>query len=589
MPYLFSAAPRRAASAAPASAPASCSSPPGAVGARIPLRWVFAACAMSYACAGAAQLIPNAGDALRGIEGPRPALEPSAPPVLTRPPAQTDAPRSPAGDEAGATVIVSRYDFEQNTVFDETTLRALLDDTLHTPQSFQALQAAAARITAFYHERGYVLARAYLPPQEIENGRVRIRVAEGRYDQIVINNTSRVRDAVLARPLAPLRRDTPLQAGPLERSLLLLSDLPGVEVSGTLRPAGTQGATDLVVDVAPGPMISGSVEADNHGGLYTGEHRLGGSLDLSNPLALGDQASIRLLGTDGRQRYYRAAYQLPVTPWSTRLGVAHSQMRYRLGKEFDELDAHGRANSDSIFISQPLLRSRNLSVYGQVQYERQRLRDDIDLFELSSEKRLDSWTASLSANGQDRLLGGGLSSGSISYSTGRLRILDEDERYVDRRTARTAGRSHRINLDAARLQRLSDRFQLYSQASAQWAGGNLDSSQKFSLGGAYSVRAYPLGAASGDQGWMLGTELRYLPAPAWQLSTFVEGGAVQFNKRPWMAGRNRQTLGGAGVGALWTGDRRQIGMSLAWRIGRYDEATGPERSPRIWLQAAQYF
>lgn len=558
-------------------------------GAAATLRRLFAVCALGYACAGAAQLIPNAGDAMRGVEGPRPTLEPAAPPILDRPAEPPPERQPPAGEDGGATVIVSRYDFEQNSAFDEATLRALLDDTLGKPLSFHDLQGAVARITAFYHEQGYVLARAYLPPQEIENGQVRIRIAEGFYDQILVNNTSRVRDGVLARPLAPLHRGTPVQARSLESSLLLLSDLPGVAVRGTLRPAGTPGATDLIVDVSPGPMVSGSVEADNYGGLYTGEYRLGGSLNVNNPLALGDQASLRLLGTDGRQRYYRAAYQLPVTPWSTRLGVAHSTMRYRLGKEFEELQAHGRANIDSIFLSQPLARTRNLAVYGQIQYERQRLRDDIDLFELSNEKRLNSWTASLSANGQDQVLGGGLSSASLGYSTGRLRIVDDVERFVDRQTADTAGRSHRINLDAARLQRLSDRFQLYSQVSAQWASGNLDSSQKFSLGGAYSVRAYPLGAASGDQGWMLGTELRYLAGSDWQLSTFLEGGSVQFNKRPWTSGRNRLTLGGAGVGALWTGDRRQVGVSLAWRIGRYDEATGPERSPRLWLQAAQYF
>ncbi|WP_318531834.1 ShlB/FhaC/HecB family hemolysin secretion/activation protein, partial [Pseudomonas huaxiensis] len=83
-----------------------------------------------------------------------------------------------------------------------------------------------------------------------------------------------------------------VRSAELERSLLLLSDTPGVEVKSTLKPGASVGATDLLVDVTPGPLLSGSVDADNYGNRYTGEYRLGGTLNVNSPLGLGDRLTL---------------------------------------------------------------------------------------------------------------------------------------------------------------------------------------------------------------------------------------------------------------------------------------------------------
>jgi len=139
---------------------------------------------------------------------------------------------------------------------------------------------------------------------------------EGRFGRVELSNQSRARDAVLRAPLASLDTGAVVNSADLERSLLLLNDLPGVRAKGTLRAGQVPGSSDLLVDAQPGPWASGSLEADNFGGYHTGEFRLGGSFNLNNPLGLGDQLNLRLLGTDRDQRYWRGAYQLPVGPWS---------------------------------------------------------------------------------------------------------------------------------------------------------------------------------------------------------------------------------------------------------------------------------
>ena len=140
-----------------------------------------------------------------------------------------------------------------------------------------------------------------------------------------------------------------------------------------------------------------------------------------------------------------------------------------------------------------------------------------------------------------------------------------------------------------RLQRLSDRFSLYTQLQGQWADGNLDSSEKISLGGAYGVRAYPQGEASGDQGWLANLELRYALTDAWQLSTFVDHGEVRLNKDAWSNGENHRSLSAAGVGARWAAYGWQVNAVAAWKLGNDDPQSDVDRSPRVWAQVVRFF
>ena len=72
------------------------------------------------------------------------------------------------------------------------------------------------------------------------------------------------------------------------------------------------GTSDLLVDITPGPLLSGSVDFDNAGNRYTGEWRVGATVNFNNPLGLGDVASLRLLTSGEGLKYARASYQLQV-------------------------------------------------------------------------------------------------------------------------------------------------------------------------------------------------------------------------------------------------------------------------------------
>ncbi len=527
---------------------------------------------------------PDAGQSIRDIE--------QAP--LRLPPRQTldlDLPDAPPTEvkAGGPRVQVTAFTLSGNAAIGTDELLPLLADLRGRAVSLGELQAGANRLTRLYRERGYPLARAYLPAQEIDHGVVRIAVLEGRYGQVQLQNHSRVGAAALA-PLAALKPGSAVRGESLERSLLLLSDTPGVEVKSTLKPGTAVGATDLVVEVQPGPLVTGSVDADNYGNRFTGEYRLGGTLNLNSPLGLGDQLSLRALGSDEDQHYYRAAYQLPLGAWATQLDVAYSDMDYDLAKDFGELDAHGNARISSAYVIQPLLRSRDFSLYAQLQFDDKRLKDDIDLFDAKSDKRSRVVSAALNGNARDNLLGGGVSSFALAFSQGRLNIDGAANRAYDDLGAGIQGNFNKLNPSLVRLQRLSERFSLYTQVQGQWSDANLDSSEKLSLGGAYGVRAYPQGESSGDQGWLANVELRYALAPAWQLSTFVDHGEVRLNKDRWSDGENHRSLSAAGLGASWADHGWRLNAVAAWRLGNADaRSDDAHRSPRIWAQLVRFF
>ncbi|WP_446904763.1 ShlB/FhaC/HecB family hemolysin secretion/activation protein [Burkholderia sp. YIM B11467] len=525
--------------------------------------------------------VPNAGSTMRDVETSRPALPPEAAPDLEIVPSESAAQPPP---EAGPRIVVRAFEVGGNTVFDSATLQALVAGLAGDTLGFADLQRAAERITAYYRERGYVLARAYLPKQDIEDGVVRIEVAEGRYGKIEIQNHSRVFDAVLRQPLSTLHSGDVVRGSSLERSLLLLDDLAGVGARGTLRPGEAPGTTDLVVEAERAAPASGSLEFDNFGAVSTGRYRVGGSVDVNAPLRLGDRLSLRGLGTDERQRYYRAAYQVPVGPASTRVGVAYSSVHYRVAGRFSDLEMSGRASVQTAYVVQPLVRGRDFSLTAQVQYENKNLRDEYGALELRNDKNIGLWTVGLSGNNQDGWLGGGRSGFSVMFGVGRLRGNDV---FAANELTKAIGSFAKLNLNAQRIQALGGRFQLYGQVSAQLASRNLDSSEKFSLGGPYGVRAYALGEGSGDQGWQASAELRYLVAPGWQVSTFVDAGGVQVNRHPWTHERNTQHMQAAGVGASWYGTKRQVTLTAALPLGRGSDS--PARSPSVWVQAAQYF
>jgi hemolysin activation/secretion protein len=182
-----------------------------------------------------AQQPPSAGGQLRQIP-PAPRPERTVPEVIVRP----QAAPAPLGAD-GARVRVNALRVTGATLFSESELIAAARVTPGSDATLEDLREAAARIAAFYNNKGYFLAQAYVPAQDVAGGAVTLAVVEGRYGQIDIRNRARLHESRAAGLLSGLESGQPVAHRPLERRLLLLSDIPGVRVTSTLAPGSASG------------------------------------------------------------------------------------------------------------------------------------------------------------------------------------------------------------------------------------------------------------------------------------------------------------------------------------------------------------
>lgn len=497
---------------------------------------------------------------------------------------------------AGPKFLVNALRVSGATHFSEAELIAATGFKPGSELSLADLRAFAAKITEFYNQAGYFVAQAYLPPQDVKNGTVTLAVIEGRYGKVSLDNRTKVSDRVFNDVLDGLNSGDPVVADPLERRLLIISDIPGVEVNSTLAPGSEVGSSDLTVGVTPGAPVTGSVEADNAGNPYTGVYRVGGTVNFNEPLGIGDVLSARILAsTTGGMKYGRASYQAQVEDGT--VGVAYTYFDYKLGRQFSSLNATGTEQIASLYGSYPIIRSYDDNLYGLIDFDSRTFQDKIGALSSVTDRQV--WVVSPGIRGDfhDMFGGGGWNFYSLIASFGTLDIQSPLARAADAATARTNGSYAKLYFSAARLQHLTDSLSLYGYVRGQIASKNLDINEKMELGGAYGVRAYPEGESFGDEGYIATLEARLL-LPRWidglpgdmQLIGFADTGAVTFNKDPWYVGSNSTSRSGAGVGIVWAeANNFSLSVTGAWRLGNQHATSAPDRFGGFWVQGVKYF
>ncbi|CAM3512933.1 Heme/hemopexin transporter protein HuxB precursor [Halomonas lysinitropha] len=498
---------------------------------------------------------------------------------------------------SSARIEVNALSLSGQSLYTEAELLSLTGFRPGTQLSLSDLQAMASRITNFYHQNGYFVAQAYLPAQSIEEGVVKIAVVEGRYGDITLRNQSNLSDELATGLLSDVDTGEVINRAPLESRLLLLSDIPGVNVQSTLVPGQSVGAADLIVDVTPGQRVTGSIDADNAGNYYTGEERLGGTIHINNLAGRGDVASLRVLSSFDGLDYARGAYQMQFGKATA--GVSYSHLEYEVGKEFRDLGVEGDAQITSVFGRYPLIRSRQTNLYAQLGYDYKTFEDRYDLLP-TVKKNANVVTAGFHGDHRDELGAGGLTAASVTLHAGEIDIETPSFRNDDAMTARSNGSYEKVDLSVMRVQQLTDIFSLYGSVSAQFASGNLDNSEKMSLGGMNGVRAYPQGEAFADEGYLATLEARLLLAGLSQrvpgnvhLLGFVDAGTVTIHKDPWNEiedADNDRTLSGAGVGVNWVDyNNFSVKSYYAHKLGNEEATAAPDSDGQFWLQLVKYF
>ena len=530
---------------------------------RIAIPIVFGTLQLAWVGAAFAQTQPSAGSLLRQQELAAP-LKP-----LQRPgAAEKELVRPPMPEISGVSVLVKSVRFSGvDGLATPAELQSLVQSSIGKHIGYPQLLQLADRVTDFLKAKGWFLARAYLPQQDLTDGTLEIALLSARLDGGLAGiDLSKPGVRLSEQHIRGILANTLLEAqtlginsADLERALLTLNEIPGINSQAALDRGKAPDTSRLQISVTEGPLFMPSASFDNTGNRYTGTNRANGQIRIMDPYGAGDAITLSAGASQGMAQG-AFSYSVPFGARGWSFATNASALRYELGADLSAKAFTGTARTLGANVSYPLILGNLLNLRGTLAADYKALNDLGNGLSLR-DKRLTTWSASLAGDSQDTLGGGAVNTFSINLVQGRLDLSkDAADLVLDLTTGRTHGNFAKINYAYGRLQKLPGAFSLFANLNGQIANGNLDSAEKFILGGSGGVRAYPGGEASGDSGWTASLELRYdMPAPTsmgnLQWMAFVDTGGITLNKNVWgpaaitnFDNTNNYGLTGAGLG-----------------------------------------
>lgn len=482
------------------------------------------------------------------------------------------------------------------------------------------LQLVADEITRYYREKGFFLARAVIPAQEVVEGIVAIRVLEGRLGQVIVEGNQRYSDNRLVDPFRDNIGDL-VTVEAIENSLLTLKDYPGLSAVGVFQPGSEVGSADLLINVSAEERFAYTIRADNHGTRFTGENRLLGDVIWNSPFNYGDMLELTVLQTyqPDNSVFGAIKYQAPLKDPRHKLGIELTNNTFdvaSLTATGSGTDAGGVSEIYRAYYDWNLTRTR--SYRSDLSFDLARKiadteafgtvvnRDDIDVFGMQYDYELidaDSATI-ISAYGRldvglDGLLGSPTEE-ELLEGTVQPPPSKKGSEYV------AAANFTKFSFGLSWLKSLTVNQTLLARINGQYAEEPLTSLEQFVIGGPASVRAIPSSQFLTDYGAFASVEwgIRapgFADVPAFanrnwgdvlRFTVFYDHAVGYFNLGE---GQNPSPFtediseGGFGVGVEFgLPGSFSLNLQAARRSGGVDP-DAQETDPRAILDATQYW
>lgn len=505
---------------------------------------------------GAAPQPPTAGQVQQSIPPP-----PRPTPVTPNQPMVQPAPVPGAAAAGGPQFRVDSFQFTGNTVIKSEELAAQVADLRGRMLTAADLGVAAQKLTRYYQSRGYPLASVNLPAQKVDGGVVRFEVLEGRLGSVTVDGNQHYTKEGILMQLSDLPRGQPLVGSDLEQELLLLNDLPGLEVRGLVVPGKKYGESDLVVKVEEQPRVF-TVSFDDYGRDAIG--RLRGTVEgrFNSLIGWGDELSLSLLHSeDSLLSYGRFAYSLPVDDEGARVGISYYETDYTVDDpNFVLIDISGHSSGMRLGYSKPLRRTRAHST-------------TLDL----GVERLESETTSIGfpiSGGGITLAEVGLYSSGINGATAWTSAYSFSGNFRYNDGSSDNNQLGRLRADFTTSAPLSGGWIASTRLNLQYGIGTQVDLQKFSIGGPFSVRGYESAAARGDSGLDGSFEMTHgfgSGAMRGAFAVFADVGYVASQARSGAVDSDGPWLGALGLGLRFQ-PTRNLGLTVDYAkpVGGFD-------------------
>jgi len=432
---------------------------------------------------------------------------------------------APAGAEKMMFTLKS-VEIEGQTVYPWGVLEKMYADKVGAKISLADVYSLAAELTAKYRNDGYILTQVVVPPQTIASGVVKLRVVEGSIDQIRIQGGDQGSSYDVIKKYAnQLKKKSVLNNKDLERTLLLINDLPGVTARGVLSPSKTVvGASDLTIMVER-DTFDAQIGLDNYGSRYLGRWETTGGIAANSLLGFNELLSLNLAYAPGEKglkpelTFAEALAEFPVGPYGTTLafktGITHTDP----GHTLTEFDVNGHASYVGVTANQPFYRTRDFNLSASLGFDARRTKTESNI-DTTREDNLSVVRLGGHTDWIDTVFNAAVTDIDVELSQGLSAFGASDKDDPDMSRPDGDPQFTKISGSLTRLERIVEGLALQTMIKGQMSNNALLTAEEFGLGGSVLGRGYDPSELVGDDG--LGGSLELQWSQPWPV-TWVEG------------------------------------------------------------------
>lgn len=504
------------------------------------------------------------------IPRPQPLPTPQPPtPAPLPPPSELLQPTPPTPTTPGeqlpsnvpGTFTVERFEFEGNTAFSDEQLAEVTKQFIGRALTFAELLQARSAVTDLYVRNGYITSGAFIPPQTLSGGVIKIQVVEGRVEEIQVTGTGRLNRNYVRSRIA-LGTKTPLNVNRLLEALQLLQLNPLIaNLSAELSAGSRPGLSVLAIRVTPADTFDAQITLDNGRSPSVGSFRRGIQLTEANLLGQGDSITASFTNTDGSNEV-DFSYSFPVNARNGTLRFSYGFTKsHIIEPPFDAVDIEASSVDYDLTFRQPIIQSPTQELALGLSAVRRESEtsllntpfplspgaDDDGRTRITALRFFQEWTA----RGSRQVF-----AARSQFSVG-LGLFDAttNNDAPDSRFLAWRGQAQYLQLLGSATREPNSSPLLLLRADMQLADRSLLALEQFGLGGFESVRGYRQDALLTDNGVLASAEVRF---PIYRLSSaqgvlqvipFVDVG------RAWNSSGKQNpdpsTLASVGLGVQW--------------------------------------
>ncbi|MDP2913308.1 MAG: ShlB/FhaC/HecB family hemolysin secretion/activation protein [Candidatus Omnitrophota bacterium] len=407
--------------------------------------------------------------------------------------------------EAGPAFTLKGVKVTGSTIFTQEELRGEYAPLIEKEVTFKDLEAVAEKIKDRYKKIGYLTTVVYIPEQDIAEGKIEIRIAEGRLGKVEVEGNNWFSSDLIKRYIH-VKKNELFNIFTLQRDLIRLNQNSDLEVKTVLSAGDEPGATNLILKVKDKFPIHAGVNYDNQGSRLTGRDRTSVSLRTSNLAGHSDSLFMNFTETTMTVGAF-ASYSLPVDTFGTKLGLDFSYFDMRIGREYKIYDITGNNLSFVVKAVKEFCLSETFQLSGDAGLNIKSTKKWTDGVN-TTDDQLRIPFVGMDITKMDSFFGGGQTTVSPEFSFGTAEFLNASARdHPSVGRPMTCGFFFKYEQDVSRTQRMP-LFDSYLSIRSQFQAAThpLPGSEQMQLGGANSVRGYPEGDYTADTGVTLNVD-----------------------------------------------------------------------------------